>query len=176
MQRYGHSGDMTAYSCMRTCVPRDKLLHPAHYGDAIMGAIASQITSLTIVYSTVHSDADQRKHQGSTSLAFVRGIQRGPVNSPHKCPVTRKMFPSDDVIMRIRDVITCACPSCRYLAHTFSSESLFTATLAHGSCGYIFTTCHLKCIFRQVTSYFWKRSVTSYGFTGSQRLKGVKRA
>ena len=46
-----------------------------------MGAIASQITSLTIVYSTVHSDADQRKHQSSASLAFVRGIHRGPVNS-----------------------------------------------------------------------------------------------
>ena len=40
-----------------------------------MGAVASQITSLTIVYSTVYSDADQRKHQSSASLAFVRGIQ-----------------------------------------------------------------------------------------------------
>ena len=50
-----------------------------------MGAIASQITSLTIVYSTVYSDADQRKHQSSASLAFVRGIHRGPVNFPHKC-------------------------------------------------------------------------------------------
>ena len=64
-----------------------------------MGAIASQITSLTIVYSIVYSDADQRKHQSSASLAFVRGIHRGPVNSPHKWPVTRKMFPFDDVIM-----------------------------------------------------------------------------
>ena len=64
-----------------------------------MGAIASQITSLTIVYSTVYSDADQRKHQSSVSLAFVREIHRGPVNSPHKWPVTRKMFPFDDVIM-----------------------------------------------------------------------------
>ena len=61
--------------------------------------IASQITSLTIVYSTVYSDADQRIHQSSASLAFVRGIHRGPVNSPHKWPVTRKMFPFDDVIM-----------------------------------------------------------------------------
>ena len=64
-----------------------------------MGAIASQITRLTIVYSTVYSDADQRKHQSSASLAFVRGIHRGPVNSPHKWSVTRKMFPFDDVIM-----------------------------------------------------------------------------
>ena len=64
-----------------------------------MGTVASQITSLTIVYTTVYSDADQGKHQSSASLAFVWGIHRGPVNSPHKWPVTRKMFPFDDVIM-----------------------------------------------------------------------------
>ena len=64
-----------------------------------MGAMASQITSLTIVYSTVYSDADQRKHQSSALLAFVWGIHRGPMNSPHKWPVTRKMSPFDDVIM-----------------------------------------------------------------------------
>ena len=71
-----------------------------HYNDVIMGAIASQITSLTNgYYSTVYSGADQRKHQSPASLAFVRGIHRWPVNSPHKWPVTRKMFPFDDVIM-----------------------------------------------------------------------------
>ena len=64
-----------------------------------MGAMAYQITSLTIVYSTVYSDADQRKHQSSASMAFVWGIHRGPVNSPHKWPVTRKMFAFDDVII-----------------------------------------------------------------------------
>ena len=47
-----------------------------HYCDAIMGTIASQITSLTIVYTTVYSDADQSKHQSSASLAFVWGIHR----------------------------------------------------------------------------------------------------
>ena len=70
-----------------------------------MGAIASQITSLASVYSIVYSDADQRKHQSSESLAFVQGIHRGPVNSPHKWPVTRKMFPFDDVIMACIDLI-----------------------------------------------------------------------
>ena len=70
-----------------------------HYNDIIMGTMASQITSLTIVYSTVYSGADQRKHQSSASLAFVWRIHRGPMNSPHKWPVTRKMFPFDDVIM-----------------------------------------------------------------------------
>ena len=61
-----------------------------------MGEIASQITRITIVYSTVYSDADQRKHQSSASLVFVRGIHPGPVISPHKWPVTRKMFPFDE--------------------------------------------------------------------------------
>ena len=54
-----------------------------------MGAIASQITSLTIVHSTFYSDADQRKHKISASLVFVRGIHPGPLNSPHKWPEKR---------------------------------------------------------------------------------------
>ena len=60
-----------------------------------MSAISSQITSLTFVYSAVYPGADQSKNQSAASLAFVWG----PVNSPHKWPVTRKMFPFDDVIM-----------------------------------------------------------------------------
>ena len=72
-----------------------------HFDDVVMGAMASQITIITIVYSIVYSGTDQRKYQSSVSLAFVRGIHRRPVNSPHKGPVTRKMFPSDDVIMSV---------------------------------------------------------------------------
>ena len=64
-----------------------------------MSTMASQITSLTIVYSTVYSGTDQRKHKSSASLAFVQGIHRWPVNSPHKGPVTREMFPFADVNM-----------------------------------------------------------------------------
>ena len=67
-----------------------------HYDDVIM------TTRPTIVYSTVYLGADQRKHQISASLAFVRGIHRGPVNSRHKWSVTRKMFPFDDVIVSSR--------------------------------------------------------------------------
>ena len=70
-----------------------------YYSDVIMGAMTSQITSLTIVYSPVYSGTDQRTYQSSASMAFVRGIHRWPVNFPHKWPVTRKMFPFDDVIM-----------------------------------------------------------------------------
>ena len=77
---------------------------PVHYDEVIMGAMASQITSLTIVYSTVYSGADQRKHQSSASLASVWGIHRWPVNSPHKWPVTRKIFPFHDVIMRCDNI------------------------------------------------------------------------
>ena len=86
---------LRCYKCVQTCV---NVLMITHYNDVIMGEMASQITGLTIVYSTVYSD--QRKHhQSSASLAFVWGIHRWPVNSPHKGPVTRKMFPFDDVIM-----------------------------------------------------------------------------
>ena len=69
----------------------------------------SSLTSLTIVCSTVYSGADQRKHQSSASLAFVRGIHRRPVNSLHKGPVTRKMFSFHDVIVGTFDIIPEVC-------------------------------------------------------------------
>ena len=52
-----------------------------------------------------HLWSDQRKHQSSVSLAFVWGIHRWAVNSPHKWPVMRKMFSFNDVIMACRDCI-----------------------------------------------------------------------
>ena len=64
-----------------------------HYSDVIMSAMASQITGVLIVCLNVCSVADKRRHQSSMSLAFVRGIHRWLVNSPHKGPVTWKMFP-----------------------------------------------------------------------------------
>ena len=73
-----------------------------HNSDVTMDAMASQITILTTVYSTVYSVEDQRKHQSSASLALVLGFHRRPVNSPHKGPVPWKMFPFDDVIMHIK--------------------------------------------------------------------------
>ena len=69
-----------------------------HYNDVTMGTIASQITSLTIVCSNVYSDEDKKSHS-SSSLAFVLGIHRWPVKSPHKGPVTQSMFSFDDVSM-----------------------------------------------------------------------------
>ena len=90
--------------------------HPkgkSHYCDVLMGATASRITSLTIVYSSVSSQitsltivylsvssgTDQRKHQSSASLAFVRGIHRWLVNSPRKGSVIGKSIPFYNVIM-----------------------------------------------------------------------------
>ena len=76
-----------------------KQLH-YHYSDVIMSEMASQITSVLIVYLTVCSVPDQRKHQSSASLAFVRGIYPWPVNSLHKGSVRRKIIPFDDVVMQ----------------------------------------------------------------------------
>ena len=92
--RYCSFQSMKEITIMRT--------QTSHYNDVIMSSMASQFTGVSIVCSTVCSGADQRKHQSSVSLAFVRGIHRWPVNSPHKGPVTRTMFPFDDVIVIMR--------------------------------------------------------------------------
>ena len=120
-----------------------------------MNAMASQITSLTIVYSAVYSGKDERKHQSSASLAFVRGIHRWPVNSPHKGPVTQKMFPFDDVIMmkRARTCInlksylpvgTCECYSgykhCIFHIKTFDISAICCPDLNDPANGIMMTT------------------------------------
>ena len=69
------------------------------HSDVTISTMASEISSVSIVYSTVCSGAYQREYQSFASLALVRGTRRWPVNSPHKGPVTRKMFPFDDVII-----------------------------------------------------------------------------
>ena len=103
----------------------------SHYSDVIMGAITSQITSLAIVYSAFYSGADQRKQQSSASLAFVWGIHRWPVNSTHKGPVTRKMFPFDDVIMEKTPILfglghveRCYLPDSQYFIQWLSADNV----------------------------------------------------
>ena len=71
-----------------------------------MSTVVPQITSVPIVCPTVGSGADQRRDQSSASLAFVRGIHRWTVNSPHKRPVTRKMFAFDAVTMKMKKLYT----------------------------------------------------------------------
>ena len=74
-----------------------------------------------IVKSTVYSGVNKRKHQSSALLAFLRGIHRWPVNSSHKGPVTRKMFPLDDVIMGKYTPETRACNRIVKLCTTFKA-------------------------------------------------------
>ena len=97
------------------------IMHPwhSHYNDVIMGVMASQITRLTIVYSTVYSGVDQRKHQSSASLAFVRGIHWWPVNSLHKRPVTWQMFPFEDIIMYVQTDVKCIWFGCVLIYFSF---------------------------------------------------------
>ena len=108
-----------------------------------MGTIASQITSLTTVYSTVYSDADQRKHQSSASLAFVRGIHRGPVNSPHKWSVMR-----DDVIM---------CNTYMYMPHSASNIARHWQMASQIDKGVSFETEHKYGAFQICASYLYFR-------------------
>ena len=107
MRRYTRGNIRTCMSliyvhCTKSLIPMnnvDPRQWKLHYNDVIMSMVASQITSFTIVYSSIYSGANQREYQNSASLAVVRGIHRWPVNSSHKGSVTRKMLPFDDVIM-----------------------------------------------------------------------------
>ena len=98
------------------------------FNDVIMGEMVPQITSLPIVYSTVYSSADQRKHHSSASPDFVWGIDRSPVNSPYKWPVTRKMFPFDDVMMWCLVSTLRSCDV--YSAHTSAGWVIMASSLS----------------------------------------------
>ena len=78
-----------------------------HYGHFIMSTMASQITRLTIVYSSVYSGADQRKHQWKLCVAgLCEGNSPTTGELPHKWPVTRKMFPFGDVfVCKLFDIV-----------------------------------------------------------------------
>ena len=115
-----------------------------------MGTIASQITSLTIVYSSVYSGADQRKPQSSASLAFMWRVPRGPVNSPHKWPVTLKMFPFYNVIMYKNnlsgifsdiDTVTVWCDLSAYLADPFGPVVFTHVPYSNKSLIYVYVRC-----------------------------------
>ena len=128
VSKRGPSNTKLSYPVSNGSVDQKVIWPLKHYNDVIMGAIASQITSLTIVYSTVYSDADQRKHQSSASLAFALGIHRSPVNSPHKGPVTRKKFHLMTSSWRKwREIFTAI------LRHEFTELFLFRAGMSSGS-------------------------------------------
>ena len=87
-----------------------------HYSDVITCAMASQITSLSIVHAIVYSGRSKKKLKLRV-IGLCAEIQRWPVNSPHKWPVKRKMFPFDDVIMWSNN-------QCKYKPHTKGLYSL----------------------------------------------------
>ena len=123
-----------------------------HYRDVLMGAMASQITSLTMVYWTVYSGADQRKHQSSASLAFMRGLQRGPVNSPRKWPVTRKIFKFDDVIMKVTYFL-CLHHICETQTCYCREPSLLRPTTIYSRSRSLDTRCNFKSAWHSCTEW-----------------------
>ena len=112
-----HSKEIHGHSLRNDSV----IIECRHYSDVIMGAMDSQITSFTIVCLTVYPGADHRKHQNSASLAFVRGIHRWPVNSPHKGSVTRKWSP---VILHFCEIRTSAFSIMQYIFQTCNQSHL----------------------------------------------------
>ena len=117
--------------------------------------MASQIIRVFIVCWTVCSGADQRKHQSSASLAFVRGIHRWPVNSPHKRPVTRKLLIFDDVIMN------CA---------------IFNHIIMHGwypaHCLTMVAICFQRWLWSTLVQFmvWWRRPLTHYTWNNADQI------
>ena len=148
-----------------------------------MSTMASLINSLTIVYSTVYSDTDQRSHQSSASLSFVRAYHQWPVTSPHKGPVTWKMFPFDDIIMhiplfvvlafkteviiRIKSVLVCY--SYYFKSHNMSIMiSQFTGYSTVNSIA--FFRLRTKTSYKLCISFYYPRPVMAFGYCRCLRL------
>ena len=148
-----------------------------HYDDVIMTMLESQITSLTVVYSIVYSGVHQRKHQSSASLAFVREIHRGPVNFPHKWPVTRKMFPFDDVIMLTNTLVR--------TVHVFSTNVSWGSFTAHwnATLQWHHISVMVSLLIDMFSQYLktkvtWKPHITGHlwGESTGHRLRGNRRS
>ena len=91
-----------------------------HHIDVIMTAMASQITSLTVVYSTVYSDADKRKHQSSASLVFVWGIHRDRWIPRTNGQLRRKCF----------HFMTSSCERILCISPSFSNQPIWSIRLS----------------------------------------------
>ena len=108
-----------------------------------MRAMASQITSLTSVYSTVYSGADERKHQSSASLAYMRGIHRWSVNSPHKGPITRNLIINlMTSSCNHSSYVPCPLTSYYYLFDIHSGNTIVTKSYLY--------TCHSNSLFKHI--------------------------
>ena len=109
--------------------------------------MASQVTRITIVYSIICSGVDKKKHQSSTSLAFVRGVHRWPVISAHRGSVTRKMFPYHDVIMMAADaghtMFNIKMPSYQYRKSHCGDKTILRPSYLHNGISYTGKTTYL---------------------------------
>ena len=106
--------------------------YPYHYNDVIMTTMTSQIASLTVVYSTVYSDADQRKHQSSASLAFVWGIHRD-----RWIPRTEGQLRGKCFHLMTSSCIEKVTPGAQFKSdQTFQWFNLCPLTQLRGYCGY----------------------------------------
>ena len=126
-----------------------------HYSAVIMGTMASQITSLTIVYSTVNSAPIKENIKAPHHWPSWGEFTGWPVNSPHKGPVTRKMLPFHDVIMKL---VWDGCHS--------------TALVKKSTLAELIAWCS------QTTSHYlsqcWPRSMSSYGATRPQCVNTLR--
>ena len=110
----------------RLCIEADKgqWLQIIHYNDTMMSAMASQITGVFIVYSTLGLVADQRKNQSPTSLAFFAGNSEVTDEFPTQRPVTRKMFPFDDVIMKYSIYAVLSISRCHFYSNSWKKTPM----------------------------------------------------
>ena len=125
-----------------------------YYSDVTISAMPSHITGVSIVCSTVCSCADQRKHQSSASPAFVRGIHWWPVDSPHKWPVTWKLFPFDDVILE------------SYIFASFNNGALPVSLFGEATPDGI--SSQTKCV--SLNFVLWKRCLVLQLFVGNRSI------
>ena len=172
-----HPNKTCPWDCLICCnalnsgVPKPYVIQVwlAHYGDIIISAMASQITTLTIVYAAIYSAANHRKHQSSALLAFLRGIHRWPVNSPHKWPVTRKMFSFDDVIMII--VINFIITTLLVMGSLYESDLLsFYWKRIHLCCECVIVNIHIY-LGGPLSSFIWQNRQWFYGGNWNFNLK-----
>ena len=154
-----------------TTIPFLPSCQSLHYHDDIISARESQITSLTIVYWSVYSGADQRKHQSSAPLAFVSWIHRRPVISPHKGSVTRKIFPFDIVTLKVG----VCCMRMLFFIHVWKNKSTlhsfsFTYTCylfrmqINRKCFNVFTTVMPKLDTDHLPLSYWKEANRSISY------------
>ena len=94
-----------------------------HYSDVIKGAMTSHHPHDCLL-NRLFRRRTTNTPKLYTSLAFVRGIHRWPVNSPHKWPVTRNIFPFDDVIILLLIILILSIPKIVYMCYALPCNAV----------------------------------------------------